>query len=86
MKKYNILRFPLETEKAIRLMESENKLIFIVNNKSTKLEIKNALEREFKIKVKKVNTLFNSKGEKKAYVSLSKETPAIDVATELGLM
>ena len=49
-------------------------------------EIKKSLEKEFSVKVKKVNTLFTTNGEKKAYVSLSKDTPAIDVATQLGLM
>ena len=86
MKEYKILKFPLVTEKAVRLMEGENKLIFIVDTKSTKPEIKEAIEKEFKVKVRKVNTLFNLKGEKKAYILLSNETPAIDVATQLGLM
>ncbi len=86
MKEYKTLKFPLATEKAVRLMESENKLIFIVNQKSTKSDIKESIEKEFNVKVKKVNTLFNLKGEKKAYVSLSGDTPAIDVATQLGLM
>tara|TARA_Y100000310_G_C20544054_1_gene744740 strand:- start:739 stop:999 length:261 start_codon:yes stop_codon:yes gene_type:complete len=86
MKEYKILGFPLATEKAVRLMESENKLIFIVHKTSTKSEIKEALEKEFKVKVQKVNTLFTTKGEKKAYVSLLPDTPAIDVATQLGLM
>ncbi len=86
MKEYKILKFPLATEKAVRLMESENKLIFIVDKNSTKSEIKESLEKEFKIKVNKVNTLFNLKGEKKAYVTLSGDNPAIDVATQLGLM
>ena len=83
---YKIIKHPLSTEKAVRLMESENKLVFIVDKNSTKLEIKGALEKEFKIKVKKVNTLFTTKGKKKAYISLSPETPAIDVVTQLGLM
>ena len=67
-------------------MESENKLIFIVGEKFTKAEIKDAIEKEFKVKVQKVNTLFTNKGEKKAYIKLSPDTPAIDVATQLGLM
>ena len=86
MKQYNIIKYPLATEKAIRIMETENKLIFIVDKKSTKAQIKEAIESEFKVKIKKVNTLYNNQGEKKAYISLSQETPAIDVATQLGLM
>lgn len=86
MKKDNIIKYPLTTEKAVRLMEIENKLVFIVDKKAKKIEIKEALEKEFKLKVKKVNTLFDSKGRKKAYILLSPETPAIDVITQLGLM
>ena len=82
---YSIIKYPLSTEKAIRLMETENKLTFIVNKKAKKPEIKKAAQELFKIKVLKVNTLV-SKGKKKAYLKLSQETPAIDVVTKLGLM
>ena len=83
---YQIIKHPISTEKAVRLMESENKLTFIVDRKSKKPEIKNALEDLFKIKVIKINTLILPSGKKKAYVKLSSETPAIDVATQLGLI
>lgn len=86
MNEYSVIKYPVSTEKAVRIMESENKLIFVVDKKATKSEIKEALEKLFKIKVVKVNTLHTPKGEKKAYVKLSPETPAIDVATQLGLM
>ena len=80
------LKYPLSTEKSIRLMESENKLIFVVERKSTKQEIKAAVEKAFNVKIKKINTLIDQKGNKRAYVQFSDETPAIDVATKLGLM
>ena len=86
MDPYQILKHPLATEKAVRIMEVENKLIFIVDRTSTKPQIKKAIEEVFKVKVLKVNTLVTNKGIKKAYVLLSIETPAIDVATQLGLM
>lgn len=82
----DIIKHPLSTEKAVRIMESENKLIFVVDKKATKKDIKEALESLFKIKIVKINTLNTTKGEKRAYVKLSPETPAIDVATQLGLM
>ena len=37
---YNIIKYPLSSEKSIRLMESENKLIFVVRKKASKKEIK----------------------------------------------
>ena len=81
-----VIKHPLSTEKSIRLMESENKLIFAVDLKARKPEIKQAIEKTFKVKVKKVTTLITPKGEKRAYVRLSPETPALDIATDLGLM
>lgn len=81
-----IIKRPSATEKSIRMMESENKLIFVVDLKSTKAEIKQELEKLFKTKVTKVTTHITCQGEKKAYVTFSPETPAIDIATQLGLM
>ncbi len=86
MDPHKIIKYPLTTEKAVRLMEAENKLIFIVSLKSNKKQIKDAMEALFKVKVLKINTLVSPEGLKKAYIRLSAETPAIDVATQLGLM
>ena len=80
------IKYPLATEKSIRLMESENKLIFVVDKRSTKADIKRAIEEVFKAKVIKVNTFISPDGKKKAYVKFSMETPAIHIATNLGLM
>ena len=81
-----IIKHPLQTEKAVRLMEWDNKLTLIVDLKADKHEIKKAVEESFNVKVVKVNTLITFTGKKKAYVKLAKETPAIDVATRLGLV
>lgn len=83
---YEAIKYPLSTEKGIRLMESENKLLFVVDRKATKKDIKEAIEKMFKAKVDKVNTLIGLDGKKRAYVKFSAETPAIDIATQLGLM
>ena len=86
MDNYKIIKYPLSTEKSIRLMESENKLIFVVNKKSTKKEIKRAIEEMFKVEVADINTFVNADGEKRAYVKFSSKNPAIDIATQMGLM
>lgn len=86
MDPYKVVKHPLSTEKAVRLMESENKLIFIVDEKATKKEIKEAIEKLFSVKVIKLTTANLPDGRKKAYAKLSPETPAIDVSTKLGLM
>ncbi len=72
------------TEKAFRLMEKENKLTFIVRREATKKDIKRAIESLYKVRVDKVNTLITIRGEKKAYVKLSPEYSAIDLASKLG--
>ena len=86
MESTDIIKHPLSTEKSIRLMESENKLVFVVDRRAKKEDIKRAIEDVFKAKVAKVNTITTSKGQKRAYVKFSPETPAIDIATQLGLM
>ncbi len=83
---YNVVKHPLATEKAVRLMNTENKLIFIVDKNATKPEIKKAVEEIFKVKVVSVNTLNDFRGRKKAYIKLSPETPALDIATQMGIM
>ncbi len=83
---YAVVFNPLSTEKSMRLMESENKLVFDVDLKANKTEVKSALEEMFKAKVEKVNTVVLPTGKKRAYVKFSPETPAIDIATQLGIM
>lgn len=86
MNSYTIIKYPLSTEKSIRLMESENKLIFVVDKHTTKKEIKKAIEEMFKVEVERVNTFVNAEGEKRAYIKFSAKNPAIDIATQMGLM
>ena len=85
MDNYKIIKHPLSTEKSIRLMESQNKLVFAVDIDADKKMIKKAVEEMFKVKVEDVN-VYIQKGIKKAYVKFARENPAIDIATQLGLM
>ena len=85
MDSYKIVKYPLSTEKSIRLMESQNKFIFVVDIDADKKMVKNAVEDMFKVKVENVRTYVRM-GEKRAYVKFSNENPAIDIATQLGLM
>ena len=76
---------PLATEKAILKVETENIITFLVDEKTTKPEIKKEIEELFKIKVDKVRTSVRN-NKKIAYVQLNKKDLAIDLATKLGLM
>ena len=67
-------------------MEAENKLIFVVDEKATKIQIKEEAEKLFNAKVVKVHTLHTPDNTKRAYIKFNDETPAIDIATNLGLM
>jgi large subunit ribosomal protein L23 len=60
---YQILIRPLVTEKSMQLKDSENKLFFEVAPDSNRIEIKRAVEKVFKVKVKKVNVL-NKRGKR----------------------
>jgi len=51
---YQIVRRPLLTEKSDHLREKENQYCFEVNRRANKLEIKQAVEELFQVKVKKV--------------------------------
>ena len=77
MDPYKIIKYPLSTEKSIRLMESENKLIFVVDKKSTKKEIKKAIEEMFKVELAEVNTFVTQESEKRAYVKFSAKIPPL---------
>jgi len=86
MDPWKVLKFPHMSEKSINLVEKENKLIFIVNRKSNKKQIKEAVEKAFDVKVEKVNTLITMEGEKKAFVKLKPEFKAVDIAVRLGMI
>lgn len=86
MDSYSIVKHPVVTEKVVRLIQNENKLLFVVERRATKKQIKDAVEKLFKVKVVQVNTLFTPAGEKRAYVKLSIENPAMDIVTQLGMM
>ena len=86
MIKMQIIKNPLSTEKSIRLMESQNTLIFEVDKSANKDAIKVAIQDFFKVKVVKVSTRIGPDAKKRAYVRFGNDTPAIDIATKLGLI
>lgn len=76
---------PVTSEKAVKLLDAENTLLFATDRKARKPEIKKEVETLFSVKVKAVRTHIKH-NQKHAYVTLTKEHPAIDVATKLGMM
>jgi ribosomal protein uL23 len=83
---YEVVEYPVVTEKAVDLISSANRLTFIVNKKSNKIEIKQAIEKMYNVKIMSVNTILDRKNRKKAMVTLAKENNAQDVANKLGIL
>ena len=80
-----VLQYPVITEKAIGLIERENKLTFIVDLKATKADVKKEVEQKFNVKVAAVNVIRTLTGKKKAIVKLTKAFKADDVAARLKI-
>lgn len=86
MNPHKVIKYPLMTEAASLMVEQENKLVFIVHLKSTKYDIKKAVEGLYDVEVEKVNVLITPQAKKKAFVKLSPEYKASDVAIKLGIL
>ena len=56
-KAFDIIQGPIITEKTMGLKENFNKYTFKVAKSANKIEIKNAVEEIFKVKVLSVNTI-----------------------------
>lgn len=61
---YTVLNKPLLTEKSNLIKEELNQIVFEVNKKANKIEIKEAVEKLFKVNVIKVHTI-NMRGKRK---------------------
>ncbi|XP_064131270.1 large ribosomal subunit protein uL23-like [Loxodonta africana] len=83
---YATIKFPLTTESAMKKIEDNNTLVFIVDIKANKHQIKQAVKKLYDIDVAKVNALIRPDGEKKAYVRLAPDYDALDVANKIGII
>ncbi|NLI12146.1 50S ribosomal protein L23 [Pelotomaculum propionicicum] len=69
----DVLKRPVVTEKSTSLLQ-DNKYTFVVDPRANKTEIKQAVEKIFKVKVEKVNTM-NVKGKIKRVRRIPGRTP-----------
>ncbi len=81
-----VINYPLLTEKCVDLIEKENKLVFRVDKGATKAQIREGIEKLYNVKVDSINTSIDTKGHKKAFVKLAKESSAADLATKLNVL
>ena len=86
MDPYEVILYPLMTESASLMVEKENKLVFMVNLKANKSDVKKAVERLYEVRVQDINVLITSSGEKKAFVKLHPDYKAVDIAIRLGIL
>ena len=64
MEPHQVIKRPLITEKTVMRNEVENTVVFRVDQRANKLQIKHAVEALFQVSVVKVNTL-NVEGKKR---------------------
>ena len=83
---HEVIEYPLISEKAVGLIETQNKIAFIVNKKASKTEVRNAVEKMYAVKVDSIQTMRDQKGRKKAFVKLNAKFKAADLATKLGVI
>ncbi|KAK2096280.1 60S ribosomal protein L23A, partial [Saguinus oedipus] len=83
---YTIVKFPLTTESATKKTEDNNTLVFTVDVKANKHQIKQAVQKLYDIDVAKVSTLIRPDVEKKAYIQLAPDNNALDVAQKNGII
>ena len=83
MDQYRIVRQPLNTETAMKKIEEHNTLTFLVDVKANKHQIKDAVKRLYDVEVAAVNTLITTSGNKKAFVRLTADVDALDVANKV---
>lgn len=57
MRRFDIIREPVITEKSMQLVETNNSYTFVVDKKANKVEIKKAIEAIFNVTVVSVRTI-----------------------------
>jgi large subunit ribosomal protein L23 len=81
-----VIKYPLISEDAVTLIEAENKITFIVDAGASKNDIRRAVEELYEVKVDRVSSVITPQGRKKAFVKLSPDFKASDLAVRLGIL
>lgn len=86
MDAFRVIKHPLNTESTMKKLEEENTLVFICDPKASKKTIARSIHELYGVEAYKVNTLIRPSGDKKAYVRLTAETDATEVAGRIGYL
>ncbi|KNC76813.1 60S ribosomal protein L23a [Sphaeroforma arctica JP610] len=84
--KFSVIKCPLNTESAMKKIEENNTLVFLVNKLANKHQIKLAVKEMYDIDSARINTLIRPDGQKKAYVKLSQDSDALELANKIGII
>jgi len=85
-KHHKVVRKPLTTEAAMKKIEDNNTIVFLCDPKANKLQIRAAIFSLYDVKAAKINTLIRPDGVKKAYVKLTADYDALEVANRIGVL
>jgi large subunit ribosomal protein L23Ae len=83
---YTVIKLLLTTESTMKKIKDNSMLLFIVDIKTNKYQIKETVEKLYDIDVTKVHTLTRPDIEKKAYVHLVPDYDAVDVANKIRVI
>ncbi|KAJ4455340.1 putative 60S ribosomal protein L25 [Paratrimastix pyriformis] len=86
MDSFQVIRHPLTTESAMQQVENHNTLVFIVDRRANKCQIRRAIQSLYSVKADRINTLIRPDGQKKAYVRLTGDYDTMQVAGKIGLI
>lgn len=86
MDQFDVIKQPLNTESAMKKIEENNTLVFIVDTKANKHQIKLAIKKMYDVDTLKINTLIRPDGKKKAFARLTKDVDALDIANRIGFI
>ncbi len=81
-----VLMYPIATEKAINMIERNNLIVYVVDSRATKSEIKKEFESIFKVKVADISTARTPQNIKKAFIKIAPQFKASEIALKLKLV
>jgi large subunit ribosomal protein L23 len=80
-----VVLHPYVSEKAMILMENENKLVMVVRRDAKAKEVKEDVEKLYDVEVDRVNLYITPKGEKHAIVKLKPDYSAEEIGMRIGV-
>lgn len=83
---FAVLLNPIQSDKCMDNLENRNTIVYNVDPRANKTQIKNAFIQLHKLKVRKVNTSNTIASGKKAYIRLENDKDALNVASKIGLL